>query len=544
MEEEKISEQQVQDVLKVWDFMEFSNSYRQAYYDGGSFATPDTINQQMQDINMNPVEADATKIETALKSPKTSEQILANYAEYLELTNMNYKRMVAYFPNMMAFNLTFYPVGITKESEFKSKEFKQDMAILEDFCSRFDYRQEFSKVARQIFRTGANFVVLRDEGYRYVLQELPASKCKITGRFDYGYLFDFNMDWFINSSGVDIDMYPRVFRRMLRSVYENFDKEYDPTKPVSRRTSTYSFWRQTSPRNGFWCFKIAPELATIVPYYSGIMSAASYQPVIKGLQKDKYFIEASKLLVGIVGMNKDAKSGQVSNQINMTPETLGKFLGVARKGLTRQIKLAALPVDDIKAVDFDVDKSDIDSEYSQTMMKQSVASSDPMYSSQKLNSHQSKLASAIDMNVVDALYPMFADFMEYQINKRTKKYKFRIRFQDMNIPDQKAERKNTWDVFSKVGLVDLQLAARCNDKNMFEYMRSLQLTSSLGVDKFSTFLMPKDDTSNDTTTKTTKKKNPLEKKPVGRPSNESTNDPTKDNDSTEASIARGSNDLK
>ena len=544
MEEEKISEQQVQDVLKVWDFMEFSNSYRQAYYDGGSFATPDTINQQMQDINMNPVEADATKIETALKSPKTSEQILANYAEYLELTNMNYKRMVAYFPNMMAFNLTFYPVGITKESEFKSKEFKQDMAILEDFCSRFDYRQEFSKVARQIFRTGANFVVLRDEGYRYVLQELPAYKCKITGRFDYGYLFDFNMDWFINSSGVDIDMYPRVFRRMLRSVYENFDKEYDPTKPVSRRTSTYNFWRQTSPRNGFWCFKIAPELATIVPYYSGIMSAASYQPVIKGLQKDKYFIEASKLLVGIVGMNKDAKSGQVSNQINMTPETLGKFLGVARKGLTRQIKLAALPVDDIKAVDFDVDKSDIDSEYSQTMMKQSVASSDPMYSSQKLNSHQSKLASAIDMNVVDALYPMFADFMEYQINKRTKKYKFRIRFQDMNIPDQKAERKNTWDVFSKVGLVDLQLAARCNDKNMFEYMRSLQLTSSLGVDKFSTFLMPKDDTSNDTTTKTTKKKNPLEQKPVGRPSNESTNDPTKDNDSTEASIARGSNDLK
>ena len=177
-------------------------------------------------------------------------------------------------------------------------------------------------------------------------------------------------------------------------------------------------------------------------------------------------------------------------------------------------------------------------------MKQSVASSDPMYSSQKLNSHQSKLASAIDMNVVDALYPMFADFMEYQINKRTKKYKFRIRFQDMNVPDQKAERKNTWDVFSKVGLVDLQLAARCNDKNMFEYMRSLQLTSSLGVDKFSTFLMPKDDTSNDTTTKTTKKKNPLEQKSVGRPSNESTNDPTKDNDSTEASIARGSNDLK
>ena len=532
MEEEKISEQQVQDVLKVWDFMEFSNSYRQAYYDGGSFATPDTINQQMQDINMNPVEADATKIETALKSPKTSEQILANYAEYLELTNMNYKRMVAYFPNMMAFNLTFYPVGITKESEFKSKEFKQDMAILEDFCSRFDYRQEFSKVARQIFRTGANFVVLRDEGYRYVLQELPASKCKITGRFDYGYLFDFNMDWFINSSGVDIDMYPRVFRRMLRSVYENFDKEYDPTKPVSRRTSTYNFWRQTSPRNGFWCFKIAPELATIVPYYSGIMSAASYQPVIKGLQKDKYFIEASKLLVGIIGFNKDTKSGQVANQINMTPDMLGKFMGVARKGLNKQIGLVALPMDSIETVDFDVNASNTEDNTMKTTAMQSVSSFDAIYATQKLNSHQSKLASAIDMNIVNAMYDMFGNFVSYFVNLKTKKFKFRISFHDMNVPDDQQRVMSMFKDYAAMGLVDVQMAARAYDMNPFEFSRHIKMSKAMGIEKDLISLASLNNQSAASNTNITTGRR-------GRPST-----PNSDNENTEASWDRGSNELK
>ena len=82
----------------------------------------------------------------------------------------------------------------------------------------------------------------------------------------------------------------------------------------------------------------------------------------------------------------------------------------------------------LKTVDFTVDNNNIEEDYLSNNAAQSVASYQSLYSTEKLNSHQSKLASAIDMNFVNALYDMFADFVEYFVNSQTKKYKFRIKF--------------------------------------------------------------------------------------------------------------------
>lgn len=61
-----------------------------------------------------------------------------------------------------------------------------------------------------------------------------------------------------------------------------------------------------------------------------------------------------------------------------------------------------------------------------------------LYTTEKLNSHQSKLASAVDMAFINSCYKMFADFVEYYINLQTKKYKFKIRFDDVYTPDDQA----------------------------------------------------------------------------------------------------------
>lgn len=541
MPKETLTEKQVNDVLNAYsvldkfDFTDFADSYRNTYYNTGFF-TPDTINQQMKTVSMNPIVANMQDLEDALLNPEDSETILSQYAQQFEITNMMYKRLSGYYPNMASFNLSFTPIGIKRDSEFNSPAFKEDLGILEDFLASFDYKQEFAKAMRQMFRKGVYYTVLRSEGQKKTLQELPMDYCKITGRFDYGLLFDFNMDWFNSGTGVDIDMYPRVFKKMYRDVVSKMTKKYNPAKGVNVRASTYNSWHQTSPKDGFWCFKLDPELINILPYYSGILEQINYQPVIRKLQQDKYFIEASKLLVGIVGMNKDTKSGQVSNQTSMTPDVLGKFLGVARKGLNEQIGLVVLPVDEIKPVEFETTQQNVDTDYTNSIVRQSVASSAPLFGTEKLNSHQSKLASAVDINIVESLYPMFEDFMEYNVNSQTKKYKFSIKFNDENIPDQRAERFQKWDKFSNNGIVDLQLAARCVDQNVFEFMNSVKMSNScFNITKQLKFLV--DPNSN---TKQNIPNNKGEK--VGRPSNE--NDPTADNDSTEASRARGSNDLK
>ena len=479
---ETLTEKEVQQVLNTWDFLEFTNSYKNQYYNGGYY-TPDTVNRQMQNISMNPVEATIEGIEKALKNPKDSEQILRQYAESLEIQNMYYKRLIRYNSDMPCWNLTFDVVNLEKESELNSKAYKADLKVLDDFCSKFDFKHEFSTALRQMLRQGVFYCVLRYDGERYTLQELPADYCMITGRHSYGLLFDFDMSWFIQNYGVDIDMYPRVFKKMYREVFKNISSDYNPAKKTNLRNSTYAYWHQTSPKDGFWAWKVSPEIATIIPYYSPLFPEMAMQPIVRGLQEDKYFVEASKLLVGILGMNKDNKSGNSNNQINMTPDILGKFLGVARQGLARQIGLTALPVDDIKAVEFDTKERNMLTEYIKNITDQSIAASASLLDDNKLNVHQSKLAAAIDENFIASMYPMFAQFVEYFVNSMTSKYKFRIKFNDMNTPDNRAERQNRFKSMTSSGFFDAQEFARTFDMNVFELNRRLSISNGFGFEK-------------------------------------------------------------
>lgn len=552
----QLTENEVQQVLNAWDFLEFSNSYKRTY-GASTYFTPDMVNQQMKNINMNPMQATMEGLEKALNNPKDSEQILRGYAESAENQSIYYKRLLRYFPDMASFNLTFDPINIEKESELNSKEFKEDLKVLDDFCSRFNFKEEFQMVFRQMLRQGIYYGILRQDGEKYTLQELPADYCQITGRFSHGLLFDFNMYWFLGNYGVDLNMYPKIFRKMLRSTFtkKNMIKGYNPAMEVDKRDSSFVYWHQCSPIDGFWAFKMSPEIATIIPYYSALFPELSLIPVIRGLQNDKYFIEASKLLVGIIGFNKEAKSGQVANQINITPDMLGKFLGVARQGLSKQIGLVALPVEDIKTAEFDTSDKNIETDYIKNISKQSVASSEAIFTDEKLNSHQSKLASAVDANVVKSVYPMFANFVEYFVNMKTSKYKFKIKFNDVDIPDDKTDRMSKFRDMANMGMVDVQLAARIFDMNPFEFSRSLSLTKTLGIDKKIMSLanmmnnntpikIEESSSSSSTITSTRSNSNSNNESGLrlgrrGRPPK-----PDSDNDNTIASIDRGSNELK
>ena len=59
MEENKteaLTEQQVNDVLNAWDFLEFSRAYNSSFYHNGFF-NPDIVNAQMKNITMNTMDA-------------------------------------------------------------------------------------------------------------------------------------------------------------------------------------------------------------------------------------------------------------------------------------------------------------------------------------------------------------------------------------------------------------------------------------------------------------------------------------------------------
>lgn len=477
-EQEKLSEQQVNQVLNAFDYLAFSKGYRQALYN--DFLTPDMVNSAMQDVNMNPQGVTLSELQEALSNPKDSEELLCNYATYAESSNMYYKRLARFLPDMAAFHLGFDCYNAREDKDYNSKEFKEDLLVMDDFCSKFNYKEEFQKVFRQLMRQGVFYGVLRKDKNKYTLQELPAQFCKITGRSAYGLLFDFNMEWFIGNYGTDIRMYPDSMKKMYRKTINSTGLNYNPAKDIDKRNTTYVYWCQCSPEDGFWCFKMSPEIATVVPYFAPLFPNISYAPVVRGLQYDKYFIQASKLLVGEIGFLENTKSGQVANQVNMTPDVIGKFIGAARKGLAKQIQMVALPLQDIQSVDFDVDDTNIETDSNTSMASQSISSYQAMFSTEKLNTHQSKLAAAIDANIIGATYPIFADFIEYFVNLETKKYKFKITFSDYNMPDDQERVNNLAKDYMALGVTDVQTIARALDVGPFELQRRLKLTKMMG----------------------------------------------------------------
>ena len=219
-----LTQQQVNNTLMY--FEEFSNALNGIGVNVYSAAlrnkyfTPDLINQALQGINNNPQRpSSAEDINKALNSTNISETVLRNYATYFEINNIFYKRLINMNANLLAWNLTFDCTNIEKESDFKSEDFKKDLKVVDDFCSRFNIKKEFRIIVNQILRQGVYYGVFRDEAEVYSWQELPSDFCKITGNSNVGKLFDFDFAYFINKSGTNIDMYPKVFKKKLNQIY-------------------------------------------------------------------------------------------------------------------------------------------------------------------------------------------------------------------------------------------------------------------------------------------------------------------------------------
>ena len=522
-----LSQQQVNNTLMY--FEEFSNalnsiginpyaaSLRNKYF------TPDLINQALKTINNNPQKpSSAEDINTALSNANTSERVLRNYATYFEINNVFYKRLINMNANLLAWNLTFDCINIEKESEFKSKEFKRDLKVIDEFCSKLDIKKEFRVIVNQILRQGVYYGVLRDEADMYSWQELPSDYCKITGNSNVGKLFDFDFGYFMNKAGTNIDMYPKVFKSKLNQIYKQLGSDYNPKGKVESRHSSFAYWIDLSPKDNFFCFNLDDGLSTLIPYYSGLFPDLFIQPMMRELEKNKAMVSAQKLLVNLLETYDGAKSGTVPNQYKITPKDIGQFMALVKQALGDVAKAIAIPAKDAKVVDFNVEANNRYTNYQRNIAANAISSSASMLTENKLNAFESELALDIDANFVKGLYGQFESFLNYYLNKRTGKYKFKFKLNDTNTKMDRAKRSDQFKELATMGLVDINLYARATDQNVFEAQRSLQFTKSIGMDKLLTQLQSLNNQTKET----------------GRPEAKDSN-----NDNTMASNERGSNEL-
>ena len=464
--EEILSEEEIYDILKFSRELGYNNA----------ILNPLLINQRMKDVTLsNPVALIESSLNEAMLHPKENEIMLQEFSQTLEITSQTYKKLLEYFAGILSFDLTYECSNISKPEEYKSAGYKKDLKILEQFLDGFNYKKEFQSVVKELLRNEAAFYVLREDADKVVLQEMPASPqyTMITGRGAYGLLYSFSMLWFI-LPGVDIRMYPPFFRKKYQEFWgDGKPNGYNSSLPPQLRgDSSYIYW-QDIPTDTGWCFKFSPEIASRVPVFAGLFLDLIQQPLMRALQKNINMAAASRLIVGQVATLKDTAS-KVKDQFAINPETLGKFLALVKAAVGESMKVAAAPLENLQKISFE-SENELYSSYLTTALSTSGGNSS-LYSSPldiKRNVEETRLALNTDENIMYSLYPQFQDFMEYQINKRTKNYKFKIHFQGSNFYNNREQRLDRQMTLMGMGIVLPQQISAALGLSPFEFQRQL-----------------------------------------------------------------------
>ena len=474
-EESELTPQEVDYVLKFAQSLSGLNMY-------GNALTPMMLNSRMMDITLSPLQATEDSLTKAMNNVKNSELVLQAFSQDFELQSQPYRRLLSYLTNLLSFDMTYECTNMKDPKGYKSPKYQADLDILKQFMDRFDYKKEFTTAVGEMIRNEAYFCLPHFDDAKITLQELPTSPTytMITGRWAYGLMFSFNMYWFINP-GVDINLYPNFFKQKYGNLWGDgteFPQYMSNLSPQSRGDSSWVYW-QDIPVDLGWCFKMNPTLATRVPYFSGLFLDLIQQPLMRALQKNINMSVAARLVLGQVGMLKDT-AAKGKDQFNISPDNLGKFLALVKSALGESLRVAAAPLENLQSVAFPSENA-MYSSYLQTTLATSGVNTDLIFTGNvRPNLMATQLSLNVDEQLMTALYPQFEDFMNYNINKLTKTYKFKIKFQGTQFFNNRQQRFDKQMQLSSLGMVLPQQIAASIGMNPFEFQRQLDEARAMG----------------------------------------------------------------
>lgn len=452
---------------EVIDIQELSkedlyNVGKYAEYLGGSNANflpnsmvPSLINDILKGINQNPSVSTKTDLEKALSDPSNSENILRHNSQYFENTLMIYKRILERNGKLLSFDYTYNAMYV-KNTDYSKSKYINDENILIDFMDRFSVKSEFKKVTQKLIREDSHFCYFRDDRELYTLQELSSDYCKITAKDEYGFLFDFDMTFFFRYPSVRLDEYPEIFNIW----YTKLNKEMNVTNNIPRnghnkRTGNYAYWIRLERKDNVWCWKFNNVQVAQIPPFSSLFLDLLNATEIRSLQKNKYIISATRILIGLIPLLTDSKSSTLKDRIAIEADTVGKFMYLLRAGINDAISVGAAPFSDIKEFDFSSTNSDINiqEDHISNIIARQAGIPDLIFPDDKMNATSAKNAIAIEEYIMKSVYPDFSKFLFYHIGKRTTKYKFKIMFEGVDTPQSRERRAKQANDNATIGIV-------------------------------------------------------------------------------------------
>ena len=453
-QEETLSVQEVQNVM---DFM------TGLYGDLKGYNMPyDTRmeNSNLIELNNNPKVPTNESLRQAIVNYKDNAELLQDFSEFMKAWDTLYAKIIDVKLSMLNFDINWYVdrYMIKDANELASPEFQEDYRRVCKFMSKFKAKQEFRIVAENTLITDTYFCWLRDsygefnddtllldeeqkikKSQNFALQMMPQSECKITGSSVYPktFLWDFNVDYFENA-WVNINNYDPSLKQAYESILGNkqIRSFVNNNGDLNRISRSFDGFVRTKIGNGSWCFKYDCSNFNTVPPYAKLMREAFGDDEITRLQKSKDVLSANALILGEMKTKKDDKLGNDKNSFVIDPKQVGTLLKIARNMVNNvNIKQIALPLEETRLYQFnDMNPKMVDTRLS-TVANQSLSSGSMVYTNEKMGQFELQNALTLDYHsIADRLYPQFENFLEFFVNKKTKKYKFKFSVKGSTLP--------------------------------------------------------------------------------------------------------------
>ena len=449
----------------------------------GAF-TPYGQNEIMKRMNIHTSSTPKIKeIDESLSNPIENEDKLVSFGQSYYFSSLMYKRNHEYLANLPAFDLELSCYNASAE-DYKSSKYKKDYEEIKKFLDSFNYREQFKEVAWKMIMNETYYGMFRELGEKSIIQEFPSKYAMITGRFEYGLLYDIDMSWF-QQPDVDIDCYPNWIKEKYLQIFNGKkENKYLPSNKINKRTGTFALWTQTDPADGCWVFKFNPKHNLQVPFFSAMLPEMAAIPVMRNLQLNQSMAAARKLLVSSIPYLNEKKTASVANQLAIDADTLGKFIGLATQGLEAAIKVLALPTEDIKGIEFENTDNDTYSTF-MSITSSLLSGGKVIFStSENQNAIETQLSINIDEMLVESIYPQFENFLEFYANKHTKKFKWKFKFVGCNDQFDRIRRQDEAFKYADKGVVLPNKIASSLGMNKIELERELEeMNASDFIDK-------------------------------------------------------------
>lgn len=421
--EEQLSRNDIQDVV----------DFAAGILAADNFYSPWLSNQLLQNLNNNPRLPSAETVKKALTDYKNSGADLQGYVEFANAFDMIFRRTLYSYANSLSFDLQITCKNAYTQADYESAEYAKDKQIVDNFLTNFDYKKEFYNILLNVLKRDTYFTWFRKtkSGNRgkmkYALQIMPQDYCMLTGYFEKGLLWSFNVLYFMQP-GVDIDGFdPSLKQTYLRALDES-QMDYRPSAPLNKRTGSYALWADVSPLSGAWAWKFSTDNFANSPFLAPYVANILRSNEVGELQYSKDLISAAGILAGEIRLFDNAKSGTKANQFAIDPKTLGGFMQKVKQGLQGSMKLAAMPLENIKFFQFEDKNPESYSNELSTTVGIGTGISRVIYSSDRMSAAEVEAAQNEVYQTMRPMYAQFNNFLDFFVNQMTGKYKFKFEF--------------------------------------------------------------------------------------------------------------------